>query len=262
MEFIRDLVAKGWIRIRLYPARRWSINVAALNEQVRGSLSAWVTHFLEDATVTGKVGPQVPVRITALRGRAVNTTLQSLANTGNGGEENCEREELTPEQRALRNAFTHWLKGNRHRFPVQPSVTIKPETGFIITFPGMAPEIEVLAMGRTGGYAEIVVSVDYRDECWDLVEDFEVVVRRHSSHIHSCDWCLPEAKQIFRSRLDLLANHLFGPLLRWAEKNLTTSRWACLFGSGSTWVEMVNEEDMERKRGEEQFIDAFPVLRR
>lgn len=266
-ELIKDLVGKGWIRIRFYPKTQWSINVAALDERVRGLLSAWGTQLLGDAPVTEKVGPYAPVRISVQKGPPVNTTLQGLANTGGAsagteGQEDCRKRNVMPEQRTLKEAFVHWLQRNRHRFPVEPSVTIMRENEFVIGFPEMAPQIEVLGLASKGGYTEILASVQYRDKCWDLVADFEAKIRRLSSRRYYCDICLPEARRVFRSRGDLLADHLFEPLLRWAEKNLTGSRWACLFGRGSTWAEMVDEPDLERKRGEESFVDAFPVMRR
>jgi hypothetical protein len=81
-ELIKDLVGKGWIRIRLYPKTHWSIYVTVLDERVRGLLSVWALRLLEDSAVAGRVDPYIPVRISVLKGRAVTTTLQNLVNTG------------------------------------------------------------------------------------------------------------------------------------------------------------------------------------
>jgi hypothetical protein len=166
-------------------------------------------------------------------------------------------------RKGLIKAFTSWLSENSDRFVVKPIVSkeiIRKAPYLTVGFSGGAPEVTISIYGC----GNIDAYVMYHGRCWDTLRWFDVYPRRDLSGGYYCSECLPEAKKLFRSRKELLAEHSFEPLLEWVNENFTPSRWVCLFaidGSGSTWAEIVQEKDVNLMRSKEDFVHAFPLLK-
>lgn len=65
-EIIRHLVDKGWIRIRRYPNKMWSINIDRLNKKVKNYLQGWANKVLKGIQGFKEVDKYMPVRIMPL----------------------------------------------------------------------------------------------------------------------------------------------------------------------------------------------------
>lgn len=65
-EIIRDLVDKGWIRIRRYPNKMWSININRLNKKVKDFLHGWANKVLKGIQGFKEADKYMPVRIMPL----------------------------------------------------------------------------------------------------------------------------------------------------------------------------------------------------
>jgi len=65
-EIIRDLVDKGWIRIRRYPNKMWSININKLNKKVKDFLHGWANKILKGVQGFKEADKFMPVRIMPL----------------------------------------------------------------------------------------------------------------------------------------------------------------------------------------------------
>jgi hypothetical protein len=71
-------------------------------------------------------------------------------------------------------------------------------------------------------------------------------------------------RKYFRSRQELLVNHLFEPLLEWGNKYLTPSAWLCFFtieGGGATWAKIIEEDQIESDKDFDDLVDRFPVYK-
>ena len=79
-QIIRRLVARGWVRIRRYPNRYWSINVHELTGEVRALLREWASAMLADGVAGCKENDgHMPVRIARLGGGPVGAEHTMLA---------------------------------------------------------------------------------------------------------------------------------------------------------------------------------------
>ena len=70
-DIIKDIMKKGFIRIRLYPNRFWSIQTWDFNKRTRTALQKWAEEALEDP----KAGKYMPVKLVSFAGQWQNTEL-------------------------------------------------------------------------------------------------------------------------------------------------------------------------------------------
>lgn len=81
-EIIRELVKNGWIRIRRYTNKFWSITINKLTKKVKDYLFDWAQKTLTGIAGFKEADKYMPVNIVALGGSSVprNITIQGVAN--------------------------------------------------------------------------------------------------------------------------------------------------------------------------------------
>lgn len=164
-----------------------------------------------------------------------------------------------PKRKGIRKAFMAWLDKNRDRFIAGPFIIDIQKCCVNLGFVGIRPEIgATIQYGRR--YGCISVYLMYRGRSWDLLADYDVGPTRRSSGDHYCELCPLEKRRLFRSRRELLSDHLFEPLLKWVNEHLIPSRWICLFAScGATWAKTIDVGRIRSDKDFKQLVDAFPV---
>ena len=70
-EIIKEIMKKGFIRIRLYPNKFWSIQTWDFNSRTRKALEKWA----EQAMNTPKAGKYMPVKLVSFAGQWQNSDL-------------------------------------------------------------------------------------------------------------------------------------------------------------------------------------------
>ena len=152
----------------------------------------------------------------------------------------------------VQKTFNRWLYVNRKHFTHQPRIVLKRKDFFILQFSGIVPEIKcIISQGRKGGTFNIYV--EYQNELWDIIAEFDVDETRTPDGRYYCHSCLPEYKEQFSSRKELWKKHCFEALLEWTKENFKESHRLCLFGSKchstSAFILGKNEMDeMMKKR--------------
>ena len=80
--------------------------------------------------------------------------------------------------------FLHWLKLNRRRFTIQPGPILLRRRHYIcFAFIGIQNVIRA-----TLGLSGITISVEWRGDCWDFLEHFELY-EEHGSMGWHCRIC-------------------------------------------------------------------------
>jgi hypothetical protein len=159
--------------------------------------------------------------------------------------------------------FLDWLSENREHFVVEPCVTRTDKRSVRFGFAGIRSEINAVCY-ESSRYGCISIAADYQGECWDLLADFDVSLRRLSSGDYFCKLCHVPGRKYFRSRQELLVNHLFEPLLEWANKYLTPLSWLCFFtieGGGATWAKIIEKDQIESDEEFTCLVHSFPVYK-
>lgn len=67
-EIIKDVLTRGFIRVRLYPNRYWSVTTNRYDSKAKKSLKVWATEAQKERFA----GPHMPVKITDLSRERVN----------------------------------------------------------------------------------------------------------------------------------------------------------------------------------------------
>jgi len=79
-EILKDLMSNGWIRIRRYPNKFWSVQVPVINKKVKDFIFDWAERILKGIQGFREDDKYMPVKITALKGGYDKTfTVDSLS---------------------------------------------------------------------------------------------------------------------------------------------------------------------------------------
>jgi hypothetical protein len=85
-EILLRIIADGWIRIRRYPNRRWSVTANNLTPPVQKLLQDWAGKMLSGINGFREQDRYMPVRISTVQG-------EFLYSIGDLAEETCPRQE-------------------------------------------------------------------------------------------------------------------------------------------------------------------------
>ncbi len=77
-ELLLRIVADGWIRIRRYPNKYWSITAPSFSPVVQGYLRDWATQMLSGIDGFVETDPYMAVRISTSEGESL-CTIKDLA---------------------------------------------------------------------------------------------------------------------------------------------------------------------------------------
>lgn len=159
----------------------------------------------------------------------------------------------------VQKAFHIWISQNQNRFR-HPPTQIRYIQGHVeFLFSGIIHEISAV-INKYG----CNVAFTYQNKVWDFLICFDVSVERDAEGYY-CGQCIVMDER-FHSRADLLADHVFEPLLEWANERLNDNVLAqiCqLENGGGTWVNLVSKEQMESGLNDEHSSvrEVFPFSR-
>ena len=145
----------------------------------------------------------------------------------------------------IQRAFFTWLIQNWHRLAFD--LLIEGRTDHFINFSFIGVNRAISAALTT---YEINVSVEWNDECWDLLLSLESSPRRGRTG-YFCKCCLDyfretnpgeEFTRIFPSREAVWVNDIFEPFLNWVNDDLANAKWLGLFGTpgSATWAKLMD----------------------
>ena len=156
-------------------------------------------------------------------------------------------------------AFDHWLSLNRGRFLHPPVIVKNREKSFTMRFRGINSAIDCTI--NSHGYS---ISVSNEGECWDLIAEGDISEQRTSSGRYFCEICETGRRELFPTRFALWEDHIFQPIMNWANKNLLKTQWVCLFqyGEGATMAQVVDENSLPTVMQDDSFVKALPLMER
>jgi len=156
-------------------------------------------------------------------------------------------------------AFFAWLNEATPRFKIPLCIEKRTDKDVIFSFVGIPAAIrgyltfDYMCWERSlntrkkqftvrkisGG--EVIISVDWQDQSWDILLCLEVLPER-TARGYVCHECEPEARELFPSREALWKDHLFEPLLKWINEELATARAVGIYQTrdeGGTWAKLL-----------------------
>ena len=155
-----------------------------------------------------------------------------------------------------RKAFDRWLCRNRGLFPRTPVIVENRKKYFTMRFRGINSAIACIITSH--GYD---ISVSYEGEVWDLIDSGGLSERRTPLGQYFCEQCKPECRELFPTRYALWEDHIFKPILNWANHNLLKTKWVCLFQllQASTMAQVVDENSLLMVMEDDSFVKAIPM---
>jgi len=156
-----------------------------------------------------------------------------------------------------RKAFDRWLSRNRARFLHPPVIVKNRRNSFTMRFWGINSAIHCTITSH--GYS---ISVSNEGEYWDFIAEGDISEQRTSSGRYFCKMCEPERRELFPTRFALWEDHIFQPIMNWANNNLLKTQWVCLFqyGQGSTMAQVVDEKSLPIVMQDDSFVKAIPLM--
>lgn len=151
--------------------------------------------------------------------------------------------------------FLRWLKASNSRFKIPaPQVVRCTDEVIFFTFPGLAGNLAGYFNRKSG----IILVVNFQDECWDLLGDFDTVEER-SGLGYFCRLCLPEYRQYYHSREALWMEHCFENFLQWCNETLAPANWLALYDyDGMTEARLL--QDINENRWNDGLLELKRVM--
>jgi hypothetical protein len=155
-----------------------------------------------------------------------------------------------------RKAFDNWLSKNRGLFRHPPVIITNRKQYFTMRFRDINSAIECTITSH-----DYTISVSNEGEYWDLTDTGDLSVQRTSSGHYFCEECETGHRELFPTRFALWKDHIFQPILDWANKNLLKTKWICLFqfGQGATMAQVVDENNLFTVMQDDSFVKAIPM---
>jgi hypothetical protein len=79
-EIIKKLIDKGWIRIRRYPNKFWSININRLNKKNKDFIQDWAEKILKGIHGFREQDKYMPVNIQTIKGKSFSYDVDKLSH--------------------------------------------------------------------------------------------------------------------------------------------------------------------------------------
>jgi hypothetical protein len=135
--------------------------------------------------------------------------------------------------------FEEWLTQRNNTLAIPMTVVARTPGSIRLTFVGVIDAIEVFVL-----LDEIVVAVEYKEICWDILVECECTpVDVVGGFV--CSHCAPADRQVYATYSGLVGDHVFEPLARWIETSLKPARALGLGGNrdrGNTWAGLIPAE--------------------
>jgi hypothetical protein len=151
----------------------------------------------------------------------------------------------------LPSVFSQWLEMNKDQFAI--AVLWEPrEDHLYLSFSVLQGVMDGCAHSKENGWAEIVISVEYEGEFWDIIfnPDLEAKCEERGWF---CALCAEHGTpyQFFKTLEELWIEHLFNPFLDWINGKLAKAEALALCGSiegGMTWAALVGDGFPKQER--------------
>lgn len=157
------------------------------------------------------------------------------------------------------------IQDNSHLFKNKPVFKTSEAGNDLLRFKGITSHINWV-IGQSGS---ISVCAYYRNECYDIVQEFDLVPERTRTKFFRCGLCrnnpgetvsksLPE----YESLEQLWVEHCLKPLAEWTHENFIDAAMLCLCRSRGCATAFVctSESQKERIMGRKDFFKAVPVV--
>lgn len=142
----------------------------------------------------------------------------------------------------VQRSFLEWVSESAPRFAVPIAVKESSDRSLDLEFVGCP------ALSATLTSSEIIISVEWHGECWDILLSFDVSPQR-TENGYICRHCAVERRATFPDLDALWRDHLFDPLLRWVNEKLAIADALGLYGSparGWTYAELLTNCDAQK----------------
>jgi hypothetical protein len=136
-------------------------------------------------------------------------------------------------------SFEEWLSQQNSALAIPMTVVARTPGSIRLAFAGIIDAIEVFVLLN-----EIVVAVQYKEMCWDILVEFECTPVPVADGF-VCSHCAPADRQVYATYSGLVGDHVFEPLARWIETSLKPARALGLGGNrdrGNTWAGLIPAE--------------------
>jgi hypothetical protein len=149
--------------------------------------------------------------------------------------------------------FKKWLVENGHRFHRKYKIrNCDKGKSLRIYFDDVTPELRCYVSEGTIG-----ISVHFKGECWDLLEEFDYFIRRGRNQKYYCTFC--KEPKYYNTPQELLIDHSFENFLGWINDHFTQFHALELVKySGSTCAFIIDTRESDRK--DERNREAFRTL--
>jgi hypothetical protein len=148
--------------------------------------------------------------------------------------------------------FFKWLKNNNQLFSHEPYLAEEGDCFFSMRFNGITENISCCFQEQ----GDIMIMVDYRNECYDIVTDFDLVEEQTPAGRFQCILCRDNPDRdnpnslVYETRERVWIKHSFEPLVQWTLETFTDD--SVLWYDGVTAAQITSREELEelQKNGE------------
>jgi hypothetical protein len=133
-------------------------------------------------------------------------------------------------------AFEEWLTQRNSSLAIPMTIVVRTPGSIRLTFNGIIDAVQSFVLRD-----EVVVTVEHKNMCWDILADFECTPV-HVAHGFVCSHCAPADRQVYATHSALLGDHVFEPLAQWIATSLMPARALGLGNSresDDTWAGLV-----------------------
>ena len=134
----------------------------------------------------------------------------------------------------IRKTYDQWMKSNHHRFNHKPYIIKNRKNGFTFQFSDIIPELQ----GYIGKNGTFEIRVFFQVTFWDILTDFDVFASITRDGQFYCRFCKltyddgfsKNKPLLYDTKKELWEQHSYEPFLQWANENLYSSHYLCLYG--------------------------------
>jgi len=160
--------------------------------------------------------------------------------------------------------FLRWAAHNHQLFSHPPYLLRQEKGSFVIGFRGVSRHITCTFTNN----GMIMIGVDYRNVCFDIVWEFDLYEEQTSSGSWLCSMCRdhpnPDKTEPlieYEDREKLWIGHSFEPLAEWTRETFTREARLYLYRSrGCTSAEITQRRNLKKAMKQSEFFKMLPVL--
>ena len=160
--------------------------------------------------------------------------------------------------------FLRWAAHNHQLFSHPPYLLRQEKGSFVIGFRGVSKHITCTFTWN----GMIMIGVDYRNTCFDIVREFDLSEEQTSSGSWLCSMCRdhpnPDKTEPlieYEDREKLWIGHSFEPLAEWTRETFTRKARLYLYrSSGTTWAVIDQGQNPGKTMKDRHLVKKLPVL--